>query len=558
MTNKEVANYFSLLAKLSDIHIENSFKSKAYSVAAFQIDKLSFDVENYPKEKLASVFGIGDSNAKKIIEILETGMLSALDELMAKTPQGIQELMSIKGIGPKKIATIWHELGIESPGELLYACEENRLIAYKGFGEKTQQTIKEALEFYLSNQQRYLYASIEPIAFVIEKKLQQLFSHCAVKIIGAFIRQCEIIDELAFVIATNDEEIIELLDAKNGFVFQENENGVLKFILNESIHIEIHSCEENTFVETLFFTTNSAEFNEAFQTHFEEVIFEGNENEEAIFEQAKIEFIEPCLRENEQSILLAKENKLPSLIQPKDVKGVIHNHSKWSDGKNTIEEMALACQQKGYQYLVMSDHSVSSFYANGLSIERIEKQQAEIDALNEKLAPFKIFKSIECDILNDGRLDYEEAVLATFDLVICSVHQNLKMTEEKAMQRILTAIENPFCHILGHPTGRLLLSRKGYPIDHIKIIEACVKNNVVIEINANPRRLDMDWRFIQQAIEMGAMLSINPDAHSLDGIDDIRFGVFASQKGMLTKKHNLSSMSLQDFEEYLKNLKLKN
>jgi DNA polymerase (family 10) len=558
MTNKEVANYFSLLAKLSDIHNENSFKSKAYSVAAFQIDKLSFDVENYPKEKLASVFGIGDSNAKKIIEILETGMLSALDELMAKTPQGIQELMSIKGIGPKKIATIWHELGIESPGELLYACEENRLIAYKGFGEKTQQTIKEALEFYLSNQQRYLYASIEPIAFVIEKKLQQLFSHCAVKIIGAFIRQCEIIDELAFVIATNDEEIIELLDAKNGFVFQENENGVLKFILNESIHIEIHSCEENTFVETLFFTTNSAEFNEAFQTHFEEVIFEGNENEEAIFEQAKIEFIEPCLRENEQSILLAKENKLPSLIQPKDIKGVIHNHSKWSDGKNTIEEMALACQQKGYQYLVMSDHSVSSFYANGLSIERIEKQQDEIDALNNKLAPFKIFKSIECDILNDGRLDYEEAVLATFDLVICSVHQNLKMTEEKAMQRILTAIENPFCHILGHLTGRLLLSRKGYPIDHIKIIEACVKNNVVIEINANPRRLDMDWRFIQQAIEMGAMLSINPDAHSLDGIDDIRFGVFASQKGMLTKKHNLSSMSLQDFEEYLKNLKLKN
>jgi DNA polymerase (family 10) len=218
--------------------------------------------------------------------------------------------------------------------------------------------------------------------------------------------------------------------------------------------------------------------------------------------------------------------------------------------------MALACQQKGYEYLVMSDHSVSSFYANGLSIERIEKQQEEIDALNKKLAPFKIFKSIECDILNDGRLDYEEAVLATFDLVICSVHQNLKMTEEKAMQRILTAIENPYCHILGHPTGRLLLSRKGYPIDHLKIIEACVKNNVVIEINANPRRLDMDWRFIQQAIEMGAMLSINPDAHSLDGIDDIRLGVLASQKGMLTQPYNLSSLNLTAFEAYLKKLKV--
>ena len=558
MTNKEIASYFSLLAKLSDIHNENSFKSKAYSVAAFQIDKLGFDVENYPKEKLAAVFGIGDSNAKKIIEILETGKLEALDELLAKTPEGIQELMSIKGIGPKKIATIWHELGIESPGELLYACDENRLIAYKGFGEKTQQTIKEALEFYLSNQQRYLYASIEPIALALEKKLQQLFSHCEVKITGAFVRQCEIIDELAYVIACSEEEIIETISSQNGFVFQENDNGILKFMLNESIHIEIHACDENTFVETLFFTTNSAEFNEAFQSHFEEVVFEGNENEEAIFEQAEIEFIEPCLRENEQSILLAKENNLPILIQPKDVKGVVHNHSKWSDGKNTIEEMALACIQKGYEYLVMSDHSVSSFYANGLSIERIEKQQDEIDSLNKKLAPFKIFKSIECDILNDGRLDYEEAVLATFDLVICSVHQNLKMTEEKAMQRILTAIENPYCHILGHPTGRLLLSRKGYPIDHIKIIEACIKNNVVIEINANPRRLDMDWRIIEQAIEMGAMLSINPDAHSLDGIDDIRFGVFASQKGMLTKQHNLSSLSLPEFEDYLKKLKLKN
>lgn len=558
MTNKEIASYFSLLAKLSDIHNENSFKSKAYSVAAFQIDKLGFDVENYPKEKLAAVFGIGDSNAKKIIEILETGKLEALDELLAKTPEGIQELMSIKGIGPKKIATIWHELGIESPGELLYACDENRLIAYKGFGEKTQQTIKEALEFYLSNQQRYLYASIEPIALALEKKLQQLFSHCEVKITGAFVRQCEIIDELAYVIACSEEEIIETISSQNGFVFQENDNGILKFMLNESIHIEIHACDENTFVETLFFTTNSADFNEAFQSHFEEVVFEGNGNEEAIFEQAEIEFIEPCLRENEQSILLAKENNLPILIQPKDVKGVVHNHSKWSDGKNTIEEMALACIQKGYEYLVMSDHSVSSFYANGLSIERIEKQQDEIDSLNKKLAPFKIFKSIECDILNDGRLDYEEAVLATFDLVICSVHQNLKMTEEKAMQRILTAIENPYCHILGHPTGRLLLSRKGYPIDHIKIIEACIKNNVVIEINANPRRLDMDWRIIEQAIEMGAMLSINPDAHSLDGIDDIRFGVFASQKGMLTKQHNLSSLSLPEFEDYLKKLKLKN
>lgn len=551
MSNKEISDLFTLLSKLTDIHKGNADDSKAYSVAAFQLDKLSVDITEYPKEKIASIYGIGQRNAQIIIELLNTNEIKILEELLAQTPEGILELMKIKGIGPKKLATIWHELGIESPGELLYACDENRLTAYKGFGEKTQQTIKENLEFYFSNQQRYLYASIEPYAIVLEKKLQQLFSHCEVKITGAFVRQSEIIDELAFVVSTPDEEIIETLEAQNGFVFQENDNGVLKFLLNDSIHLEIHSCDENTFIETMFFTTNSADFNDAFQTHFEEIIFEGNENEEAIFEQADIEFIEPCLRENEQSILLAKENRLPNLIQVKDIKGVIHNHSKWSDGKNTIEEMAMACIQNGYEYLVMSDHSVTSFYANGLSIERIDKQQEEIDTLNDKLAPFKIFKSIECDILNDGRLDYDDSVLATFDLVICSVHQNLKMTEEKAMQRILKAIENPYCTILGHPTGRLLLSRIGYPIDHIKIIEACVKNNVVIEINANPRRLDMDWRFVQQAIEMGAMLSINPDAHSIEGINDIRFGVLASQKGMLTKQHNLSSLSLKEFEEYL-------
>lgn len=552
ITNKEIASLFTLLAKLTDIHKGDGASSKAYTVTAFQIDKLMFDLATYPREKIATIYGIGENNAKKVIEILETNQLKSLEELLSETPEGILELMKIKGVGAKKLATIWHELGIESPGELLYACEENRLTAYKGFGEKTQDTIKENLEFYFSNQERFLYASIEPIALAIEKKLQTIFSYCNVKITGAFVRQCEIIDELEYVIATTDEEIIETLSAENNFDFIENQNGILLIKFNEIISINIHSSDGYSFIETVFFTTNSAEFNEAFQTHFEEVVLEGNENEEAIFEQANIEFIEPCLRENEDAVLLAKENNLPNLIQQKDIKGVIHNHSKWSDGKNTIEEMAMACMQKGYEYLVMSDHSQTSTYAKGLTVDRVYQQQEEIEKLNEKLAPFKIFKSIECDILNDGRLDYDDHVLSSFDLVICSVHQNLKMTEEKAMQRILKAIENPYCTILGHPTGRLLLSRKGYPIDHQKIIEACIKNNVVIEINANPRRLDMDWRFVKQAIEMGAILSINPDAHSLEGIDDIRFGVLASQKGMLEAKHNLSSFSLQQFEEFLK------
>jgi len=239
----------------------------------------------------------------------------------------------------------------------------------------------------------------------------------------------------------------------------------------------------------------------------------------------------------------------------KDIKAIIHSHSNWSDGSNTIEEMAKACIEKNYEYLVISDHSKSAFYANGLTEERIKEQHTYIDELNKKFAPFKIFKSIECDILNDGNLDYSANILFTFDLVIASVHSNLKMTEEKAMMRLINAIENPYTTILGHMTGRLILSRPGYPVDHKKIIDACAANNVVIELNAHPRRLDMDWRFIHYALEKNVLISIDPDAHSTSGFNDIKYGVLAAQKAQLTKEKNLSSFSLQQFENFLANKK---
>jgi DNA polymerase (family 10) len=249
---------------------------------------------------------------------------------------------------------------------------------------------------------------------------------------------------------------------------------------------------------------------------------------------------------------------LPELVKPNDIRAIIHSHSNWSDGVNTIEEMASECIKRGYEYLVISDHSKSAFYANGLNEERLREQHRYIDELNAKLRPFKIFKSIESDILNDGSLDYTDNILSTFDLVIASVHSNLKMTEEKAMTRLLKAIENPYTTILGHPTGRLLLSRNGYPVDHKKIIEACAANHVVIELNAHPRRLDVHWQWIDYAIENGVLLSIDPDAHALDGFDDIQYGVLAAQKGGLTKENNLSSFSLKEFEVWLtKNKELK-
>ena len=257
-----------------------------------------------------------------------------------------------------------------------------------------------------------------------------------------------------------------------------------------------------------------------------------------------LQYIPPCLRETGSIIEKAKTNSLPILIQPADVKAIIHSHSNWSDGANTVEEMAKECISKGFEYLVLSDHSKTAVYAKGLTEERIREQHRYIDELNTKLAPFKIFKSIESDILNDGSLDYADDVLASFDLVIASVHSNLKMSEEKAMARLIKAITNPYTTILGHMTGRLLLSRRGYPVDHKKIIDVCAANGVAIEINAHPRRLDIDWRWIDYAMEKNVLLSINPDAHYLEGYNDIKYGVLAAQKGGLTKEKNLSSFSL--------------
>jgi DNA polymerase (family 10) len=270
------------------------------------------------------------------------------------------------------------------------------------------------------------------------------------------------------------------------------------------------------------------------------------------FIAASVHYIPSFLREDPSIIEQAIKGSVMDVVQPTDIKSIIHSHSDWSDGTNTIEEMAKACIDKGFEYLVISDHSKSAFYANGLTEERVKAQHQYVDELNRKYAPFKIFKSIESDILNDGSLDYSEKLLSTFDLVIASVHSNLKMSEEKAMQRVIAAIENPFTTILGHPTGRLLLSRKGYPLDHEKIIDACIANRVVIEINAHPRRLDLDWTWVARAQEKGALLSINPDAHNVEGYNDIRYGTLAAQKGGLKKENNLSSFSLANFEAYLK------
>ncbi|MEO8416124.1 MAG: helix-hairpin-helix domain-containing protein [Ginsengibacter sp.] len=552
MDNNEIASRFSLLAKLMEIHGENSFKSKTYSIAAYKIDQLTVDLQTLSSGEIFSINGIGDAIGKKILELKETGNMKALEEIMAKTPEGIFEMMKIKGIGPKKISIIWKEMNVENIGELLYACHENRLSLLKGFGRKTQDTIIESIEFFLRQKGNYLYAEVEQLAKVIEHLFRKIFSSEKIKNTGAFAKQHETLEALEFAIPFAEEIILEKMTTLPEFNLSEKNDQYLLYQYRNGINVKLHATDDINLVQKTFELNSSPGFTNAFYKKFPEMNFQNAISEEDIFTHAGLQYIPAYLRETGNVIELAKERKIPSLINPRDIKGIIHCHSNWSDGSNTLEELAKACINKGYEYIVISDHSKSAFYAQGLSEEKISAQHRLVDELNLKLSPFKIFKSIESDILNDGSLDYNNNILSTFDLVIASIHSNLKMSEEKAMMRLLNAIENRYTTILGHMTGRLLLSRKGYPVDHKKIIDACAANNVVIEINAHPRRLDIGWQWLEYALSKNVLVSIDPDAHAIPEFENTRYGVLVAQKGMVTPQKNLSSFGLLAFENFLK------
>lgn len=528
-----------------EIHGENSFRAKSYSSAAFTIEKLPSQLADMPREQIAGIKGVGDSTAARIGELLDTGKMQSLEQMLEKTPAGILEMMQIKGLGPKKVATIWKEMEIESIGELLYACNENRLTLYKGFGAKTQASVQQAIEFFLHNKGHFLYAEVESMINEFTKELINTFGADKIALTGAARRESITLEMLEWISTVPAEELKTFVLSK-GATLASEEPETVQFKGENQLILTFYLASPADFYSRHFQLSASPEFLAAFPP------FAGESfpNEEAIFAKAGVPVIPAYLREQDTVIEKAKKG-LPQLITTGDIKGIIHSHSKWSDGGNSIEEMVQELIRRGIEYLVISDHSKSAFYANGLSEERIIAQHAEVDALNKKYAPFRIFKSIESDILYDGSLDYADDVLASFDLVIGSVHSILKMPEEKAMARLLKAIENPHLRILGHMTGRLLLSRNGYPVDHRKIIEACAEHKVVIEINAHPRRLDIDWSWISYAMERGVLLSINPDAHALSGFDDIHYGVLAARKGLLTPDFNLSSFSREEMERFI-------
>jgi DNA polymerase (family 10) len=537
-----------------ELHEVNPFKIKSIANAAFKVDKLPYPIAEKSLAEMEKIDGIGKSTASKIVELLETGTITEMQELLDATPEGVVEMLGIKGIGPKKVAIIWNELGIENTGELYYACNENRLIEAKGFGLKTQEDIRKSIEFRMASNGKFLYARVEPEANQLLDDIRELIVGALVEFASDFRRLCEVISELVIVVGSRDNEItmntllqsalLKNITVEHNHINGELENGLL---------VDIVCVEKLNFYKELFLQTGNDEHTEAVLKRINDEV-EQPESEELIYIKSGLSFIKPELREGITFIDRAESNQLPQLISYHDLKGTLHNHSTWSDGVNTIEEMALYCRDTlKLEYLGMCDHSKSAVYAKGLSIERVLQQQEEIDHLNKKLSGFFIFKGIESDILGDGSLDYPDEILKKFDFIVASVHSNLKMDEEKATARLIKAIENPYTTILGHPTGRLLLSRKGYPSDYKKIIDACAANKVIIEINANPLRLDLDWRWHQYALEKGVWLSINPDAHRNEGFLDMHYGVAVARKGGLSKEMCLNALSLQDITQVFKN-----
>ncbi len=555
MENKSIARTLRLLSQLMELHDENPFKTRSIANAAFKVDKLPYPLASKSLPEMEKVDGLGKSIATKVWTLVNTNSIPELNDLINQTPPGIIEMMQIKGLGPKKIISLWKEMGIENVGELYYACNENRLIEARGFGLKTQEEIKRIIEFNMDSNGRFLFARVESFAEDLLKNIKATLNTELSFFTGQYRRRSEIIDSLDILVAAKfNNEISSSLESI-GLLFTDQKDNEITCETEFGISIKLKFCNLVDLGWELIGNTGNQEHVAVLSSLLEGKDVVGmTENE--IYQVAGIPFIEPELREGTNEFELAKDNKLPELIEYNDLKGCLHNHSTWSDGVHTLEEMALFCRDElKLEYFGICDHSKSAFYANGLNEIRVAAQQREIEELNKKLTPFHIFKGIESDILYDGSLDYPDEVLSTFDFVVASVHSVLKMSQEKATERLIKAIENPFTTILGHPTGRLLLSRSGYPIDHKKVIDACASNNVIIEINANPLRLDLDWRWHQYAVEKGVLLSINPDAHRQEGFYDMHYGVLVARKGGLSRKNCLNAMNLAEIRSVFENKK---
>ena len=565
MTNEDIVELLELTAKLMELHNQDPNKVKSYATAAYYLDKYNErPFAEMTEAELLQLKGVGRSIAGKILELVNSGTFPELSELLEKTPEGVLEMFRIKGVGVKKVQVLWRELGIDSIHELEQACERGDVAKLKGFGQNIQAKILEAIAFLKSQKGKLRMNKADHLANELREKLLVHFDQ--VEISGEVRRGSETVSRIELLVGADSpvevqrklaEEPMLAKDEKNSspFIWRGSLTGA-------SVALEIRVVPPDRLVSELFLDS-------AVPEHLQRRTSQGSTlyhvasrqafaDEKSIYEQAGLPYIVPEMREGLVEWDWSENHQPEELITWDDLRGILHNHTTYSDGRNTLKEMADYCRDLGFEYLGVADHSQSAGYANGLNIDRVYQQQTEIDFLNEQYKaeagdrkPFRILKGIESDILGDGSLDYPDEVLASFDYVVASVHSNLTMSIDKAMERLLKAIANPYTTILGHPTGRLLLSRAGYPVDHKVLIDACAEHNVIIEINASPWRLDLDWRWISYCMEKGVMLSINPDAHEIAGYHDMHYGVRVGRKGGLTRNFTFNALSLEEVQAWI-------
>ena len=545
LTNRELRRIFGLYAELLLLHGQDIRLSRLLSGAAYRLRRISDDILMMDKSDLSKLFR--PEIVKLIEELKQNETLEALDELIQLTPAGLFEMMRLRGLGGKKLSALWKTAKIDTIDDLLKACRNNKLSEIPGFGRKTEANIIAAIESYDKKKDRFHFGFIADSASALITALQKLLKIKLISLCGEIRRESTTVAGIEIIAALPPAKFRDPFLRKHLTIQSSGEAQTRAHTLDE-IPVTIYHTKTNHFYNDLFLRTGN-------EPHIQKVLGKIKtktlfKSEEEIYQKAKLPFILPGMRED-----LAEwdfEHKITDLICPEDIKGVVHNHTDWSDGVDRLPDFVAACKKKKYEYVVISDHSKNAHYAGGLKEEKVLRQMEAIDKLNKELDPFKIFKSIECDILISGELDYDAQLLKKFDMVIISIHQLLKMNEEKATARLIKAIENPYTTLLGHMTGRQLLIRPGYPVDFKKVIDACAANKVVIEINANPYRLDMDWSHIPYAIKKNVMISINPDAHSIGEIDNIRWGVSAARKGGLTRDMTWNAKSVKEIELWLK------
>ena len=578
MDKNQVANLLDEIASLLELKEgSNPFEVRAYQNAARAVNGLDGDIEQLTREgKLKGVPGLGSTSIKRIEEAVETGHIALYDELVETTPPVKLEMMRIPGVGPKKINAIYNQLHVNSIPDLVQACEENKVAALPGFGKKTQDKIVQGIAFLAQHAGRFLYPVAEEEASHMYTVLKELPEIVRLQVAGSLRRRRETIGDIDMVVSVADsasEDVRrKIMDV---FTSQPSVQAITgkgetksSVVLSSGINMDLRVVNDSQFPYTLHHFTGSKEHHIPLRrralsmnmTINDYGLFKGKEphlelvpckDETDIYAALGMAYIEPELREDMGEIEAAVNGTLPALVQESDLQGVLHVHSTWSDGQNTIREMAEACIVRGLTYLGLTDHSKTAAYAGGLNEEDLRRQHEEIDLLNKEYAGrLHILKGIECDILRDGALDFADDVLATLDFVVASIHSLFNLSLEEQTQRMLRAISNRYVDIIGHPTGRILLGREGYALDLDVVIDAAAEHGVCIEINAHPSRLDLDWRYLHRARDKGIKIPIDPDAHVISGLDDMRFGIGIARKGWLRTSDVLNTMTTDDLLDF--------